>query len=332
VVEFARVADALRWGEHVLTAEGINGPRIQATLLLGDAMGFDRAQLLARLSDPVPTRAAERYRDSVHQRASHVPLQYIRGRAPFLDFEVEVWPGVFIPRPETEMVVEEALSLWQPTAEAPWAIDVGTGSGIISIALARARPAARILAIDRSPVPLAAARQNARNLGVADQISFARADLLASLGPCGRPRTEDPTPPTTFPADASARPWAEEREGAGDSDPRANVRQSIGMIISNPPYAPQDSPDVDPEVRDHEPPEAWAAGPEGLDAYARLIPQAASLLVPGRPLVLELGYGQADLVSDLLTRDGRWSEPRILPDFNEIPRILTILRNESACV
>ena len=63
-----------------------------------------------------------------------------------------------------------------------------------------------------------------------------------------------------------------------------------------------------------------------MDAYARLIPQAANLLLPGRPLVLELGYGQADLVSDLLTSDGRWGEPRILPDFNEIPRILTVRR------
>ena len=98
------------------------------------------------------------------------------------------------------------------------------------------------------------------------------------------------------------------------------------MVISNPPYAPADGRDVDPEVSDHEPREAWAAGPRGMDAYARLIPQAANLLLPGRPLVLELGYGQADLVAGLLARDGRWADPRILPDFNEIPRILTVLR------
>jgi release factor glutamine methyltransferase len=244
--------------------------------------------VIASLTESLSADAAERFRALVRQRADHVPLQYIRGSAPFLDFEVEVWPGVFIPRPETEMVVEEALALWQPTAEAPWAIDVGTGSGIISIALARARPEARILAIDRAPVPLAAARQNAHNLGVAERINFVRGDLLTPLG--------------------------------------TSAASAIGMIISNPPYAPADSPDVDPEVRDHEPPEAWAAGPEGMDAYARLIPQAASLLLPRRPLVLELGYGQADLVSDLLSADGRWQEPRILPDFNEIPRILTVLR------
>jgi release factor glutamine methyltransferase len=312
---FPRVADALRWGEQILTEEGINGPRIQATLLLGDAMGFDRAQLLARLSDPVPPRAAERFRGSVQQRAAHVPLQYIRGRAPFLDFEVEVWPGVFIPRPETEMVVEEALDLWQPTSEAPWAVDVGAGSGVISIALARARPAGRILAVDRSPVPLAAARQNAQNLGVADQISFVRGDLLAPFGAAVAPGSED---------DATAADGT--RASAEDFEPTARARQAIGMVISNPPYAPQDSPDIDPEVRDHEPSEAWAAGPEGMDAYARLIPQAASLLLPGRPLVLELGYGQSAPLVALLSDDGRWQEPRILPDFNEIPRILTVLR------
>jgi release factor glutamine methyltransferase len=301
--EFRRVADALRWGEEILAAEGINGARIQATLLLGDAMGLNRAQLLASLREPVPTTVAETYRTSIGRRAAHEPLQYIRGRAPFLDFDVEVRPGVFIPRPETEMVVEEALALWQPTAEAPWAVDVGTGSGIISIALARAQPAARICTIDRSPAPLVTARRNATSLGVADRIAFVRGDLLAPLG------ADHHVPPTNF------------RQVVGDG-----VRQAVSMVISNPPYAPEDGREVDPEVRDHEPREAWSAGPEGMDAYARLIPQASNLLLPGRPLVLELGYGQADLVSNLLASDGRWQEPRILPDFNDIPRILTVCR------
>jgi len=294
-VDFPRVAEALRWGEEVLTEEGINGPRLQATLLLGDAMGLNRAQVLASLKEPVPTAAAEEFRASIGRRAAHVPLQYIRGRAPFLDFDVEVRPGVFIPRPETEMVVEEALTLWQPTGEAPWAVDVGTGSGIISIALAHTRHAARICTIDLFPVPLVTARRNATSLGVADRIAFIRGDLLGPLG-------------------------------ADHHKPPANVRQAVGMIISNPPYAPEDGREVDPEVRDHEPREAWAAGPEGMDAYARLIPQAANLLLPGRLLVLELGYGQADLVAALLASDDRWQKPRILPDFNDIPRILTVCR------
>ena len=211
------------------------------------------------------------------------------------DFEVAVGPGVFIPRPETELVVEEALKLWQPTRETPWAVDVGSGSGIISIALARARPVAHIYAVDRSPATLVTARQNAKSLGVADRIAFLRGDLLAPLS-------------------------------AHEQAPPEPIRQAVGLVISNPPYAPEDGHDVDPEVRDHEPREAWAAGPEGMDVYARLIPQAANLLLPGRPLVLELGYGQADAVADLLSGDGRWDQPRILPDFNEIPRILTVLR------
>jgi len=293
--DFSRVADALRWGEEVLAEESINGARLQATLLLGDAMGLNRAQVLASLREPVAAGAAEKFRTSIASRASHVPLQYIRGHVPFLDFEVAVRPGVFIPRPETELVVEEALALWQPTAEAPWAVDVGTGSGIISIALARARPAARICTIDRSPTPLVTARQNAASLDVADRIAFIRGDLLSPLG-------------------------------ADHHQPPASVRQSVGMVISNPPYAPENGREVDPEVSDHEPREAWAAGPEGMDAYARLIPQAANLLLPGRPLILELGYGQSELVADLLASDGRWDEPRILPDFNEIPRIVTVLR------
>ena len=84
--------------------------------------------------------------------------------------------------------------------------------------------------------------------------------------------------------------------------------------------------EVDPEVRYHEPSEAWAAGLTGLEIYERLIPQAAALLRPGRPLVLELGYGQDNAVAELLANDGRWDEPHIDPDFNDIPRVLTVRR------
>jgi len=289
---FGRVVDAVRWGEERLRHAGIRGARLQATLLVGQALGMDRARVLANLREPVPATGDDRVRELIERRVGHEPLQYLRGRAPFLDFEVEVEPGVFIPRPETELGVERALELWDPCTGI-WAVDVGAGSGIIAIALARARPHGRVCAIDRSPEALSVARRNAHRLGVAHRILFVRGDLLEPLG-----------------------------TGALGA-----ARRAVGIVVSNPPYAPEDSPDVHREVREHEPREAWAAGPTGLEVYRRLIPQAADLLLPGRPLVLELGWEQERAVPDLAAVDGRWRHTEIRPDFQGIPRILTMRRS-----
>ena len=168
------------------------------------------------------------------------------------------------------------------------AIDLCAGSGAVAIALARARPAARLLAVELSPPALAAAVASAEDLGVADRVDFVRGDLLTALAPGS---------------------WCER----------------IGAIVCNPPYVPPHEI-TQPEVRDWEPALALHAGPEGLDVYRRLIPQAAALLPIGRPLLLELGHGQADAVSGLLAADRRWNEARVDRDFQGIPRVLTAVR------
>ncbi len=280
----ATVGGALRDAEQSLEAAGIAGARLEATLLLRHILGHSRAQLLAALSDPVTADQLGRFRQLTDRRASREPLQYLRGRAPFLDFELEVHPGVFIPRPETEGLVERALELWNPTDG--WAVDVGTGSGAIAIGLARGRPGGRVLAVDQSPTALNAAAHNADRLGVRNYIAFVRGNFLRAL----------------------------------DLSP-----DDIGIIVSNPPYAADDD-EVDPEVRHHEPRQAWASGPTGLEAYERLIPEAAALLRPGCSLVLELGYGQEASVRNLIQESGGWEEPQVEPDYQDIPRVLAVAR------
>ena len=279
------VGAALQAAADQLETADVSGARIEASMLLGHVLGFSRAKLLASLSDPLTEEQQHHFHRLVERRATREPLQYIRGLAPFLDFELGVHPGVFIPRPETEQVVEKALELWHPD-DGHWAVDVGTGSGAIAICLALGQPKGHILAIDRSTVALDAASHNADTLEVRARIAFMRGDLLRSM------------------------------ELAPDD---------IGIIVSNPPYAAY-SDEVDPEVRYHEPSEAWAAGATGLEIYERLIPQTAVVLRPGRWLVLELGHGQDGLVSDLLSADGRWGDPRIDADFNNIPRVLAVAR------
>ena len=128
-----------RRAERRLDRAGIDAPRIEAQALLGHVLAVDRAGLLARLRDPVAAEVAARFEALLERRLAHEPLQYLVGRASFLDFEVEVGRGVFIPRPETELLVERALEEWSPDSRL--AVDLCTGSGAIAIALARARPA-----------------------------------------------------------------------------------------------------------------------------------------------------------------------------------------------
>lgn len=254
-------------------------------MLLGHVLGFSRAELLAGLSDPLNNDQQRHFHGLVERRAEREPLQYIRGIAPFLDFDLGVHPGVFIPRPETEQLVERALELWNPDT-GHWAVDIGTGSGAIAIGMARGQPKGHILAIDQSTVALDAAAANADTLDVRARIAFMRGDLLHAM---------------------------------------ELAPEDIGIIVCNPPYIAY-SDEVDPELRDHEPSEAWVAGPTGLEIYERLIPEAAALLRPGCWLVLELGFGQQESVTALLDADGRWDTPCVDVDFNDIPRVLAVRR------
>jgi release factor glutamine methyltransferase len=281
----ANVGGALREAEIRLAQAGIEGARLEATLLLGHVLGHARAQIIAALSDPLSREQLDRYTELVERRAVREPLQYLRGLAPFLDFELEVGPGVLIPRPETELLVERALELWKP-AEGRWAVDVGTGSGAIAIALARARPEGLVMAIDQSTTALDTAARNADRLGVRNRIALVRGDFLRALE-------------------------------LGPDD--------VGLIVSNPPYV-ADGDEVDPEVHGHEPRAAWAAGPTGLEAYERIIPEAAALLRPGHWLVLEIGYGQEGAVRRLLDECGGWGEPEVTPDHQGIARVLASAR------
>lgn len=170
---------ALKRAAGKLAAAGLEAPRHQALVLLEHVLALDRAGVLARLREPLSAEASERYDALLARRVAHEPLQYLTGRAHFLDFELEVGPGVFIPRPETELLVERALREWPPDSRL--AVDLCTGSGAIAIALALARPEASVVAIDLSPVALARAGRNARRLGVVDRVRLLRADLLSAL-------------------------------------------------------------------------------------------------------------------------------------------------------
>ena len=280
------VARALARASERLRRAGIEAPRAQARALLEHVLSLDTAALLARLHEPMPAGTVARFEQLIERRAAHEPLQYLLGRAPFRDFEVAVRPGVFIPRPETELLVDAALEAWLP--ERDLAVDLCSGSGAIAIALARARPAARVLAIELSAVAAGQAAANVRAHNLRERVRVIRADLMEALRP---------------------GPW----------------RRRLGVVACNPPYA-RDVDVLQPEVRDHEPRLAWEAGPRGTEVYERLLPAAARLLPAGVSLVLELGYDQSRSVPEMLRHSGCWQPPRLLEDFQGIARVLVTRR------
>jgi release factor glutamine methyltransferase len=256
----------------------------------------DRAWFYAHPEYELPSAEAATYAELIERRANGVPTQYLTGSQEFWGLEFEVGPGVLVPRPETEHVIEIALShLGTQRRTVPLRVaDVGTGSGCIAVALASELPHAQIVATDLSAVALDYAKRNAARHGFSHRIDFRQVDIL---------------------------PAAADAEGQASSAPDRPDR--FDLLVSNPPYvARQDAPQLPREVRDHEPAEALFAGDQGLDFYPRLILAAERSLTAGGTLVLEMGYNGASFVRSLLSA-GRWSDVSVTPDLAGIERVIS---------
>lgn len=253
------VAQALREAASALTASS-DTPRLDAELLMAEALGVSRSDLLLRhMQAPAPAG----YAALVERRLRHEPVAYILGRQEFFGLEFRVSPAVLIPRGDSEVLVEAALAALNAGGrrKAARVLDCGTGSGALLLAVLHALPDARGLGIDRCEQALAIANDNARRLGLAD-----RARMIA--------------------ADWDRPGWTEVLDGPFD------------LILANPPYV-ETGAALAPSVRAHEPHGALFAGREGLDAYRVLIPQLPALLTPGGTALIEIGAAQAGAVSAL---------------------------------
>ncbi len=250
-----------------LADAGVPTPTVDAELLIGHTLGFSRGQVQAKavvdvtvVDDDVRAVMA-----TVARRARREPLQHITGRAPFRNLELAVGPGVFVPRPETEQVAQLAIdALLASSGEHPVAVDLGTGSAAIALALAGEVPHALVYGVENSPEAFIWAKRNLRETGVGNaRLVFA--ELAAALP---------------------------ELDGAVD------------VVISNPPYIPCDAVPRDPEVRLFDPPGALYGGADGLDVVRQVSSTARRLLHPGGILVLEHGESQGGQIRQLLTADG----------------------------
>lgn len=267
-----------------LQSVGVDTPRLDAELLLAHVLERDRTHLFAHPEAEVEPATAASYAALIARRASREPLPYLLGTWEFMGLPFHVCPGVLIPRPETETLVETAAARLPQDARV---LDVGAGSGCISVGLARLLSGARIVALEPSPEALEVARRNVEALGFADRIRVVS----------GR-----------FPEDA--------RE-----------LRDLDAIVSNPPYIPSAEVDVlEPELRLHEPRAALDGGTDGLDVLRPLVAIGLELLKPTGLLAVEVAKGQSERVCELLRAHGRWTEPKTLPDLAGIPRVVVSRR------
>jgi len=244
---------ALREAVATLQEAGIDTARNDAEWLFADAFGVGRAELHLMLDDePLSASTAAGVAAAVRRRARGEPLQHILGWESFRGLRLRVGREVLVPRPETEILVEAALALLPPSrGRAVDVVDVGTGSGNIACAMAAERPDAHVLAIDVSQAAVAAARENAASLGLANRVTVVNGDLLGGV-----------------------------REGSMDlvvSNPPYLPRASLRMLPR--------------EVRDHDPRVAIDGGAEGLEVITRLVDDAPRVLRAGGALIMETGGG-----------------------------------------
>jgi release factor glutamine methyltransferase len=279
------LADTAAGAAASLEAAGFSrdDSRREAALLARRVLGWSAAEWLTHLTDPAPADLAARLAPLVARRARHEPVAYITGEREFYGRTFHVTPDVLIPRPETELVVEEALACLRAGGPAPRAcrvLDVGTGSGCLAVTLALEWPAARVVATDVSAGAIDVARENAARLGAAARLEFRCGPLAAGA--------------------------------AGTFD----------LIVANPPYVPDvDRTTLPSDVADHEPAAALFAGRDGLDVIRALVPDAARRLVPGGWLVLEVGAGQAAGVGRIVEAEPL-SLVRVRPDLRQIARVV----------
>lgn len=282
--------EALRLGTERLAREGIESPALDMSLILAEATGTNRLGLYLNLDRPLNKDEREAARKMLARRIKREPIAYILGRREFFGLTFEVTPAVLIPRPETELLVEQAVAWIRERAESvpePLLADVGTGSGAIAVAAAHACPASRWIATDLSASALEVARRNAARHGVDVRIDFRQGSLL--------------------------EPIAEPLDG----------------ICANLPYvAERDRTAMMPDVLAHEPHSALFSGPEGLDHIRKMIDEAPPRLKPGGLLLLECGADQDEAIVDLLTAHDAFGFVRVHNDLAGHGRVIQTERAE----
>jgi len=282
------IGELLKVSADYLKQKGIDAPRLSAEILLAHQLHLTRVKLYLQHDQPLTEQEVEGYRALVRRRLSREPVQYITGTQEFWSMEFIVNSSVLIPRPETEVLLEQAILLRKEypnlQSEGVNLLDLGTGCGALAIALAREFDKALICATDLSEEALRVARGNAERLGVNDRIDFRSGDWFT---------------------------------------PFAGKGARFDMILSNPPYIPEDAFEtLPPEVRDHEPRLALDGREEGMYDITRILREAAVYLVPGGWILMEMDPEQTPKAVRVIEETGQFTEYRRIQDYSHRYRVV----------
>jgi release factor glutamine methyltransferase len=278
----------MRWSGDYLEEKGVERGRLDAEHLLAHALGVERLQLYLQFDRPLEAGELDRFRPLLKRRARREPLQYILGRAAFRELDLSVDPRVLIPRPETEVLVEEVLAWARAGTRADLsAMDVGTGSGAIALSLALEGPFTRVLATDASADALAVAEQNARAAGLAERVELRCGSLFDGV----------------------------------------RAEETFDVVVSNPPYVTESElASLEPEVAAWEPRSALVGGPDGLVVIRRIVTEAVGHLPAGGLLALEVGAAQAGPVVAAVEESDAYDEVRVRRDLAGRERVVLARR------
>lgn len=279
------VGRVVRWAADDFRAKGIESPRLEAELLLAQALDTDRMRIIVDAARELEPSELARYRDLIHRRRKGEPVAYIRGQKEFFGRVFHIDKRVLVPRPDTEILVEAAL---RRTASFPmpgYYLDLCTGSGCVAITLARERPACKLVAVDLSTDALAVARENSIRLGTVHQIAWLAGDLFRPLQVLSGPK--------------------------------------LDLIVANPPYiAEAEIADLSVDIRGFEPRLALSGGADGLHVTRRIIAEAPRHLRERGVLAVEIGTGQTDRVKQSFAEAG-FAEIVVDKDYGGYERVVS---------
>ncbi len=284
------IGSLITWAADDFRTRGIENPRLDAEVIVAYALSVTRMQLIIDSQRPLGTEELTRLRELVKRRRQREPVAYLQGKREFYGRDFKVDSRVLIPRPDTETLVDVALSRTGEKSLSMRALDLCTGSGCVGITLAKQRPTSSVVLTDLSADAVVVARENALRLG-AYNVTTLCGDLYSALG--------------------------EYRKSAPEA------LRSFDLITANPPYIP--SAEVEtlvPDIRSFEPRLALDGGADGLSLVSRIVSEARKYLAPGGVLAMEIGDQEADATSELFTRAG-FVDVRKTRDLGRIERVVS---------
>lgn len=275
----------LQWTEAYFKKQGLRKPRFDAEFLLSHSLQKRRIDLYLEFDRPVIEKELSAFKELVKRRVQHEPIQYMTGRQHFWSFDFSVKPGIFIPRPETECLVEQSLQfLGARTQESIRILDIGCGSGVVAVVLAKECPQVAMVAVDISQAALFCATDNAKKLGVDSRIEFKWSNIYSNI-----------------------------EQGPFD------------LIVSNPPYIREEEWEtLDREIRDYEPREALVGGERGIDFHLKIISEAPRFLKKGGGVLLEIAPDQTGILSEYAKNRNVFSSIDVVKDYSRSERVMVM--------